>query len=190
MDTDPCASSPCLYGGKCEPQVGGTYTCECALKLSGRRCEYGRYCTPNPCKHGGVCEEGDEGPLCKCRAFTGEFCEYDLNECESSPCQNGGTCINGIGSFHCICPPNTTGIYCGNSLYSSSIASNIFNFTMEQLYVIAAALGGKGMKCIKSVFDVLIDLLLSRHPSSNTAGHNNPQMQDEKACPTPCRDKQ
>lgn len=139
LDTDPCASSPCLYGGKCMPSVGGTFTCECPLKLSGRRCEYGHFCMPNPCKHGGVCEEGDKGPLCKCRAFAGEFCEFDLNECESSPCQNGGTCINGIGSFQCLCPPNTTGTYCGNSLYSSSITSSIYNITWEELIGIVIA---------------------------------------------------
>lgn len=142
LDTDPCASAPCLYGGKCKAVIGGAFVCECARQLSGRRCEYGRFCTPNPCKHGGVCEEGDKGPLCKCRSFAGELCEFDLNECESSPCQNGGTCINEIGSFHCICPPNTTGIYCGNSLYSSSFASTILNITKQELIIIGIALCG------------------------------------------------
>ncbi|CAG9865049.1 unnamed protein product [Phyllotreta striolata] len=122
-DTDPCASSPCLFGGKCTPTVTGDFTCECVNRLTGKRCEYGKYCSPNPCKHGGVCEEGDEGPLCKCRAFTGEHCEFDLNECESSPCQNSGTCINDFGSFHCVCPPNVTGTFCTNIIYTGSFAT-------------------------------------------------------------------
>ncbi|KAJ8970951.1 hypothetical protein NQ317_014059 [Molorchus minor] len=133
LDTDPCASAPCLYGGKCTPTIAGDFVCECVLRLSGKRCEYGRYCSPNPCKHGGVCEEGDDGPLCKCRSFAGEFCEYDLNECESSPCQNGGTCINEIGSFHCICPSNVTGPYCANLIYNTPISTTFYNITWEEL---------------------------------------------------------
>ncbi|XP_017769468.1 PREDICTED: fat-like cadherin-related tumor suppressor homolog isoform X4 [Nicrophorus vespilloides] len=138
LDTDPCASAPCLYGGKCTATIGGDYTCDCIFRMTGKRCEYGRYCAPNPCKNGGVCEEGDEGPLCKCRAFTGEFCEFDLDECLSSPCLNGGKCVNNIGSFHCICPQNTSGSYCGNPLYSTKIISNTFNITLEELIGIIA----------------------------------------------------
>ncbi|KAK9874636.1 hypothetical protein WA026_005463 [Henosepilachna vigintioctopunctata] len=130
IDSDPCASAPCLYGGRCFRVASGDYMCECAHGLSGKRCSYGRFCTPNPCKHEGVCEEGDKGPLCKCRYYAGEFCEFDLNECDSNPCLNGATCINEIGSFHCICPPNMTGIYCGQTLSSTSLF--YFNFSKEE----------------------------------------------------------
>lgn len=140
LDTDPCASAPCLYGGKCSVTIPGDFQCECIFRLSGKRCEYGQYCSPNPCKHGGVCEEGDDRPLCKCRAFYGEFCEYDLNECDSSPCLNGGSCFNDVGSFRCVCPQNTTGPYCGNSLHSSSITSSIYNITWEELIAIIAGI--------------------------------------------------
>ncbi|VEN38816.1 unnamed protein product, partial [Callosobruchus maculatus] len=142
LDTDPCASAPCLYGGKCSVISSGDYVCECMLRLSGKRCEYGRYCSPNPCKHGGVCEEGDDGPLCKCRAYTGEFCEFDLNECESSPCQNGGTCINEIGSFHCICPSNVTGVYCASMIYNTPLSTSLYNITWQELiYIGIVAVG-------------------------------------------------
>lgn len=57
-DIDPCASSPCLYGGKCRLEGIGNYTCECPFKMSGKRCDYGRWCSPNPCRNSGVCEEG------------------------------------------------------------------------------------------------------------------------------------
>lgn len=155
LDTDPCASAPCLYGGKCKANIGGTFSCECSHQLSGRRCEYGRFCTPNPCKHGGVCEEGDKGPLCKCHSFAGELCEFDLNECESSPCLNGGTCINGIGSFHCLCPPNTTGNYCGNSLYSSTFISTILNIGKDELIIAGIVLFG-------ILFLIIITIVLCR----------------------------
>lgn len=139
LDTDPCQSSPCLAGGICSPRLGGDYACECQYRFSGKRCEYGRYCSPNPCKHGGVCEEGDDGPLCKCRFYMGELCEFDVNECESTPCQNGGTCVNELGGFRCICLPNATGLHCGSPLYSTAITSSVYNITWEELVAIAVA---------------------------------------------------
>ncbi|XP_076646629.1 FAT atypical cadherin kugelei isoform X7 [Halictus rubicundus] len=141
IDTDPCASSPCLYGGRCKTvPEGSDYTCECAgPSLSGKRCEFGRYCSPNPCIHGGVCEEGNNGPICKCQGFTGDRCETDVNECDANPCTNGGTCINEIGSYRCICPPNMTGLNCGNPAYSTPIISSHFNITWEQLMWIGVA---------------------------------------------------
>jgi protocadherin Fat 1/2/3 len=66
-DREPCSSSPCLFGGKCHDEGFGNYTCECPAKMSGRRCDYGRFCQPNPCRNSGVCEEGDDGPMCMCR---------------------------------------------------------------------------------------------------------------------------
>ncbi|XP_066592660.1 fat-like cadherin-related tumor suppressor homolog isoform X2 [Prorops nasuta] len=141
IDTDPCASSPCLYGGRCKvlPE-GGDFSCDCVgPSLSGKRCEFGRYCSPNPCIHGGICEEGNNGPICKCQGFTGDRCEMDLNECETSPCTNGGTCINEIGSYRCICPPNMTGLNCANPAFSTSIISSHFNITWEQLMWIGVA---------------------------------------------------
>ncbi|XP_011297771.1 fat-like cadherin-related tumor suppressor homolog isoform X1 [Fopius arisanus] len=141
IDTDPCASSPCLYGGRCKPLEGGDYSCDCiGPSLTGKRCEFGRYCSPNPCIHGGICEEGNNGPICKCHAFTGERCETDIDECENNPCTNGGTCVNEIGSYRCLCPPNVTGVNCLSSVFSSSSISEHFNITGEQLMWIGVAL--------------------------------------------------
>lgn len=44
IDTDPCASSPCLYGGRCRVlHELGDFACECiGTSLSGKRCEFGR----------------------------------------------------------------------------------------------------------------------------------------------------
>ncbi|XP_023289907.1 fat-like cadherin-related tumor suppressor homolog isoform X2 [Orussus abietinus] len=144
LDTDPCASAPCLYGGRCKmvPGGAGDYTCDCVgPSLSGKRCEFGRYCTPNPCAHGGVCEEGDDGPICRCRGFTGERCEVDLDECETSPCMNGGTCINEVGSYRCICPATATGANCGQPARSSTaiVSTPHFDITWDQLLWVGVA---------------------------------------------------
>ncbi len=111
-DLDPCASSPCLHGAACV-NLKNDFHCNCPDKLSGKRCNYGKYCNPNPCQNGGLCEEGDDGQICQCRGFTGDLCTVDINEClRGNPCHNGGTCINRKGGFECVCPPGTQGPYC------------------------------------------------------------------------------
>ena len=109
-DTDPCASSPCLHNGKCI-RDGYSYKCQCPNHVSGNRCQY-LYCSPNPCLNHGSCEEGISRPICRCKGFKGDYCNEDINECDTSPCHEGGTCINTYGSFNCLCPTNTAGDYC------------------------------------------------------------------------------
>ncbi|XP_055537242.1 fat-like cadherin-related tumor suppressor homolog isoform X2 [Wyeomyia smithii] len=136
-DMDPCASSPCLYGGKCNKMGSGNYTCDCPARMSGKRCDYGRFCTPNPCRNGGVCEEGDEGPLCMCRGYTGTTCEIDIDECEKQPCGNGATCINEAGSFRCVCPPEMTGASCGDPLTTFSLQIPGLDAVTQEQWIIA-----------------------------------------------------
>ncbi|XP_065345647.1 fat-like cadherin-related tumor suppressor homolog isoform X4 [Cloeon dipterum] len=137
VDLDPCASNPCLHGGRCLTTERSEYFCECLPRLSGKRCEYGHYCNPNPCRNSGVCEEGDAAPICKCKGFTGELCNVDLDECAQAPCLNGATCINEIGSYKCLCPPNATGHLCGQILYNTPITSGQY---MEELFMIGGLL--------------------------------------------------
>ena len=167
-DLDPCGSSPCLGGAKCV-NLKNDYHCECPPKLSGKRCHYGQYCNPNPCQNSGICEEGLQGPICKCRGFTGEFCTIDVNEClHQNPCHNGGTCINSPGGFTCICPGrfqhlilnnifglqilnilqmnkiifiagNTTGLYC-NDLAHISMLPRKYALTLEEVVGIILSL--------------------------------------------------
>nr|CAD7199208.1 unnamed protein product [Timema douglasi] len=134
LDTDPCASSPCLHGGLCrQGPTLGSHACNCSPDLSGKRCEFGRYCNSDPCRNGGTCEEGDSGPACRCTGYAGELCETDVDECETGGCFNGATCVNEPGSFQCICPPNATGLHCGEPLYSTQISSSIYNVTWEEV---------------------------------------------------------
>ncbi|XP_062556294.1 fat-like cadherin-related tumor suppressor homolog isoform X3 [Armigeres subalbatus] len=139
-DLDPCASSPCLYGGKCFKAGAGNYTCDCPARMSGKRCDYGRFCTPNPCRNGGVCEEGDDGPLCMCRGYTGLTCEIDIDECEKQPCGNGATCINEAGSFRCVCPPETTGTSCGDPMNSFPLRIPFNKVTQEQWIIVGCSM--------------------------------------------------
>ncbi|XP_047519236.1 fat-like cadherin-related tumor suppressor homolog isoform X1 [Pieris napi] len=127
LDTDPCASQPCLHGGLCSPESdvagGASFRCACAAGLEGARCERGRWCAEGVCAHGGACEEGEWGPSCRCRGYYGPRCQYDVDECAGEPCLNGATCLNEPGSFRCLCPPDKTGMNCGNPLYSDAVTA-------------------------------------------------------------------
>ncbi|XP_049865459.1 fat-like cadherin-related tumor suppressor homolog [Pectinophora gossypiella] len=123
IDTDPCASGPCLHGGVCSADGAGGFQCACAAGLSGARCERGRWCAPGVCAHQGACEEGEWGPSCRCRGYFGPRCQFDVDECAGEPCLNGATCLNEPGSFRCLCPPDKTGMNCGNPLYSDAVVA-------------------------------------------------------------------
>lgn len=173
IDSDPCASSPCLFNGRCY-NLNNDYRCECPARLSGKRCEYGRYCNPNPCKNGGICEEGGTGPICKCRGFTGDTCSVDVNECEPSPCQNGGTCVNIVGSFQCLCPINATGHYCTElALKNDLITSNLFLNNLSLLEIVGFVVGLTG-------FILLISLVSCwwRKSKRSRGSHRSRSMND------------
>lgn len=121
-DSEPCASQPCLHGGYCSA-AAGSFRCACAAGLGGARCERGRWCAAGVCAHGGACEEGEWGPSCRCRGYFGPRCQFDVDECAGEPCLNGATCLNEPGSFRCLCPPDKTGMNCGNPLYSDAVVA-------------------------------------------------------------------
>ena len=141
-DSNPCASSPCLNNGHCV-KTKDSYRCECPAQVSGPRCQY-MYCNPNPCLNEGLCEEGISGPICKCEGFTGAYCNVDLNECDRNPCQSGGTCMNTLGSFKCMCPSNTTGIFCDMPI-SAAITINIEEVSFIFILYTALCTSFKGL---------------------------------------------
>ncbi|KAL0839199.1 hypothetical protein ABMA28_015971 [Loxostege sticticalis] len=138
VDADPCASQPCLHGGFCAAAPAGGFRCACAAGLAGERCERGRWCAPGVCAHAGACEEGEWGPSCRCRGYYGPRCQYDVDECAGEPCLNGATCLNEPGSFRCLCPPDKTGMNCGNPLYSDA--------------VVAGGAGGGGARALRDAW--------------------------------------
>lgn len=44
--------------------------------------------------------------------FTGNYCQHDINECDSKPCLNGGTCQDSYGTYKCTCLHGYTGLNC------------------------------------------------------------------------------
>ena len=43
---------------------------------------------------------------------TGQWCEHNINECESDPCYGEAECVNGLNKFVCNCPADRTGARC------------------------------------------------------------------------------
>ncbi|XP_064459913.1 uncharacterized protein LOC135370150 isoform X1 [Ornithodoros turicata] len=71
--------------------------------------------TTNPCAENQECiYEGGQVGFCVCpKGFVlmpNGICR-DINECEQQPfpCATGAQCYNTVGSYHCNCPPGTTG---------------------------------------------------------------------------------
>ena len=62
-------------------------------------------CLEKQCKNDAICELGtDKQAICVCKkGFDGEFCENNINDCESNPCLNGGVCVDAVDGYICKC---------------------------------------------------------------------------------------
>ncbi|CAH1776950.1 unnamed protein product [Owenia fusiformis] len=171
IDTNPCASSPCMNNGVCMNKVND-FECKCKGRFEGKRCDYGFYCKPNPCKNGGMCEEGPTKHICNCKGFQGDFCEHDINECLESPCQNDATCHNTHGSFKCNCTKSTKGDLCETYIDFASITSTQFGINPEEIYGIVGV--GVGLLLIVIIIVLVVRWRRRKHRNNGDVAHNSP----------------
>uniref|UniRef100_A0A914LAN6 EGF-like domain-containing protein n=1 Tax=Meloidogyne incognita TaxID=6306 RepID=A0A914LAN6_MELIC len=128
---DFCLGEPCMNGGTCISKTNG-FECSCIAGFVGEKCEIdvdeceealetlSKNGTNGDIKICGVgrCVDRVNGFECDCSGtgYSGSFCEFDIDECESnsssSICQNNGTCHNWPGTFKCECKLGFIGIYC------------------------------------------------------------------------------
>ncbi|XP_072037623.1 uncharacterized protein [Amphiura filiformis] len=82
VQVNPCQSSPCLFGGLCVEQSGGSYRCQCSPpERSGLNCQIPPpgplpdVCNHNPCQYGS-CRSNGAGYLCSCNSgWVGRNCD-------------------------------------------------------------------------------------------------------------------
>jgi len=56
----------------------------------------------------------------------GEFCEDEVDVCQSSPCVNNGTCVSSVlkSEYTCICSLGFTGTDCSQRNYHFFVYRN------------------------------------------------------------------
>ncbi|KAK5607475.1 hypothetical protein CRENBAI_021223 [Crenichthys baileyi] len=115
MDTDECASQPCVYGS-CKDYLAG-FECRCDPGYAGTLCDEDiDECELHPCEHGGTCQDGLNMYTCVCpKDYSGPNCQwgYPPLQCNTDvQCANDGVCRDGLWGANCTCMPGFTGSRC------------------------------------------------------------------------------
>ncbi|ELU12745.1 hypothetical protein CAPTEDRAFT_170418 [Capitella teleta] len=106
LDVNECVEASenlCDANSTCS-NIEGSYECVC--KESNMMLECTSYCSKTqPCQNDGVCLDGAYGSFtCVCSdSFTGEFCQFDINECETDKHGCSHFCENFEGGYQCGC---------------------------------------------------------------------------------------
>ena len=126
-DINECLDSPCQNGMLCE-NLAGSYLCHCSEHFTGIDCSVPikNMCHPETCLNGGNCRTTLQGPICDCRSgWSGEFCQFDVDECRTRSCQNGGTCLDHSNGTSCLCLPGWSGPNCELDINECSLNNNL-----------------------------------------------------------------
>uniref|UniRef100_A0A7M5X290 Uncharacterized protein n=2 Tax=Clytia hemisphaerica TaxID=252671 RepID=A0A7M5X290_9CNID len=115
-----CTQNPCKNNAVCIDDKNATdqYRCNCTRGYTGKDCGLNiNDCIPNKCING-RCIDLIENFTCDCTGsgFKGQFCETDLNECDTPNFCNNGTCKDRYGSFSCYCDTGYTGTNCESEI--------------------------------------------------------------------------
>lgn len=114
VDTDECASSPCVHG-ECEDALA-SFECLCQAGYEGQLCESDvDNCQGHRCQHGATCEDGVNQYTCRCPGdYSGPLCQwpYPPVRCDEVHCANEGVCHDGLWGANCTCVPGFTGDRC------------------------------------------------------------------------------
>ncbi|KAG5272096.1 hypothetical protein AALO_G00161610 [Alosa alosa] len=114
LDTDECASEPCVHGHCTDFQ--GRFECTCHAGYAGTTCEQDvDECEEGGCENGGTCVDGVNQYTCTCPPdYSGHHCQWNYPPlpCEELECANGGTCHDEVWGGTCTCTAAFTGYRC------------------------------------------------------------------------------
>ncbi|XP_024237361.2 protein crumbs homolog 2a [Oncorhynchus tshawytscha] len=114
VDTDECASGPCIHG-TCMDELAG-FECVCNPGFGGVSCDEDlNECEEHGCENGGSCMDRVNSYTCECTDdYTGPLCQwtYPPLTCEEDvQCENG-ICHDGMWGANCTCVPGFAGERC------------------------------------------------------------------------------
>jgi hypothetical protein len=66
--------------------------------------------------------------------FTGQYCDKDIDECQTAPCQNNGICFNFDGGYNCSCSNGYEGKNCETPNCSLVNCENGANCAIDNNY--------------------------------------------------------
>ncbi|CAH2068098.1 unnamed protein product, partial [Iphiclides podalirius] len=108
-------------------------------------------CLEQDCRQGGHCADVRTSYACACPAgYAGDYCEIDVDECESNRCQNGATCKDGVAAYTCVCPEGFEGDLCERDVDECASAPCLNGGTCADLaggFACACGAQWRGARC-------------------------------------------